>query len=50
VLDDFRALDESPRILVKQAIAWVKKNPLSDTEEAMVNGWAAKAAVSRLDF
>ncbi len=32
VLDDFRALDGSQRILVKKAIARVKKNPLPETE------------------
>ena len=32
VLDDFRALDGSQRILVKKAIAKVRRNPLPDTE------------------
>ena len=32
VLDDFRALDGSQRILVKKAIAKIRTNPLPDTE------------------
>ena len=32
VLDDFRALDGSQRILVKKAIKKVQTNPLPDTE------------------
>ena len=32
VLDDFRTLDGSQRVLVKKAIAKVRKNPLPDTE------------------
>ena len=32
VLDDFRALDGSQRILVKKAIEKVRTNPLPDTE------------------
>lgn len=32
VMDDFRALDGSQRILVKKAIAKVRTNPLPDTE------------------
>lgn len=32
VLDDFRALDGSQRILVKKAIAKARTNPLPDTE------------------
>ena len=32
VLDDFRALDGSQRILVKKAIEKVRANPLPDTE------------------
>lgn len=33
VLDDFRALDGSQRILVKKAIEKVSTNPLPDTED-----------------
>lgn len=32
ILDDFRALDRSQRILVKKVIEKVRTNPLSDTE------------------
>lgn len=32
ILDDFRALDRSQRILVKKVIKKVRTNPLSDTE------------------
>lgn len=32
VLDDFRALDGSRRVLAKKAIAKVRTNPLPDTE------------------
>ena len=32
LLDDFRALDGSQRILVKKAIAKIRANPLPDTE------------------
>lgn len=42
VLDDFRALDGSQRILVKKAIAKVRRNPLPDTEGGYGNGWETR--------